>query len=142
MKTSESKFCQCLYFAANALARKTEKLAQDSWNKVGLSPSHAYLLIMAIEEPGIQPSSLADNLQLTPSTVSRLLAKLEQRKFIVRTTAGKLTNVYPTPKAKELYPKLKECRNEFYVNYVALIGKEESTKLVQSISRVADKLED
>lgn len=97
---------------------------------------------MAIEEPGIQPSSLADNLQLTPSTVSRLLAKLEQRKFIVRTTAGKLTNVYPTPKAKELYPKLKECRNEFYVNYVALIGKEESTKLVQSISRVADKLED
>lgn len=140
MKTSESKYCQCLYFTANALARKIEKLAQDSWSKVDLSPSHAYLLMMAIEEPGVQPSALADHLQLQPSTITRLIEKLEQRKLVVRTTEGKMTNVYPTPKGKELLPKLKECVNEFYSNYAGILGKEESARLVQSMGKVADKL--
>ncbi|MEO5562378.1 MAG: MarR family transcriptional regulator [Chitinophagaceae bacterium] len=141
MKTSESKFSMCLYFASNSLARKIEKLAQQSWDKVGLSPSHAYLLIMTLEEPGIQPSALADNLQLQPSTISRLIEKLEEKKLLVRTTAGKLTNVYPTPKGKELAPKLKECEKEFTANSVALVGKEESIKLVNIIGKAADKLD-
>ncbi len=140
MKTSDSKYCKCLYFTANSLARKIDKLAQESWSKVGLSPSHAYLLMMVLEEPGIQPGFLADHLQLQPSTVTRLIEKLEEKKLLVRTTEGKMTNVYPTPKGKELLPKLKECLNEFYTRYSAILGKEESTKLVQTMGKVADKL--
>ena len=140
MKTSDSKYCKCLYFTANALARKIDKLAKESWSKVNLSPSHAYLLMMAIEEPGIQPSALADHLQLQPSTISRLVEKLETVKLVVRTTEGKITNVYPTPKGKELLPKLKECLNEFYSSYASILGREESAKLVLSMSKIADKL--
>lgn len=141
MKTSESKYCQCLYFTANALARKTEKLAQQSWSRVDLSPSHAYLLMMVIQEPGMQPSLLADHLQLQPSTVTRLIEKLEERKLVVRTTEGKITNVYPSPKGKEMLPKLKECLHEFYNSYSSILGKEESARLVQQMGRVADKLD-
>ncbi len=140
MKTTESKFSQCLYFTANSLARKIEKLAQESWSKVDLSPSHAYLLMMVIEEPGVQPGFIAEHLQLQPSTVTRLIEKLEEKKLLIRTTEGKLTNVYPTPKGKELSPVLKECMNEFYSNYAAVLGKEESARLVQNMGKVADKL--
>jgi DNA-binding MarR family transcriptional regulator len=140
LKTSESKYRHCLYFTANALARKTERLAQQSWGKVGLSPSHAYLLIMVIEEPGIQPTVLSAHLQLQPSTVTRLIEKLEDRKLVVRTTEGKVTNVYPTPRGKDLLPKLKECLNEFYSSYSNILGKEESARLVQNMGKVADKL--
>ena len=140
MKTSESKYRQCLYFTANALARKIEKLAQESWSKVDLSPSHAYLLMLAIEEPGIQPTALAEHLQLQPSTITRLIEKLEEKKLLVRTPEGKITNVYPTPKGKDMLPRLRECVNEFYNSYSAILGKEESAKLVQSIGKFADKL--
>lgn len=140
MKTSESKYSHCLYFTASSLARKIEKLAQQSWDKVDLSPSHAYLLLYVIEEPGVQPGVLADHLQLKPSTVTRLIEKLEEKKLVVRTTEGKLTNVYPSPKGKELLPKLKDCLQEFYSSYVAILGKEESARLVQNMGRVADKL--
>jgi len=140
MKTTDSKYSQCLYFTANSLARKIEKLAQESWSKVDLSPSHAYLLMMVIEEPGVQPGFIAEHLQLQPSTVTRLIEKLEEKKLLIRTTEGKLTNVYPTPKGKELSPALKECRNEFYSNYAAVLGKEESARLVQNMGKMADKL--
>ena len=131
-----------MYFSANALARKIEKLACDCWKKVNLSPSHAYLLMVVVEDPGVQPGTLADELQLTPSTITRLIEKLEERKLVVRTTEGKVTNVYPTPKAKELYPKLKECSNEFYETYSSVLGKNESAKLVGNINKLADKLHD
>jgi DNA-binding MarR family transcriptional regulator len=142
MKTSCSKYAQCLYFTSAALARKIEKMASESWKKVGLSPSHAYLLIAVLEEPGIQPTALAEHLQLQPSTITRLIEKLEEKKLVVRTTEGRLTNVYPTPKAKELQPKMMECMQDFAGKYATILGKEESVKLVQTMARIADKLED
>lgn len=141
MKTSCSKYAQCLYFTSAALARKIEKMAAGIWKKVDLSPSHAYLLIAVLEEPGIQPSSLAEHLQLKPSTITRLLEKLEEKKLLVRTTEGRLTNVYPTPKAKEWQPRLLECLQEFAHQYAAVLGKEESTKLVKTLSSIADKFD-
>jgi DNA-binding MarR family transcriptional regulator len=140
MKTSCSKYAQCLYFTTNALARKIEKLAIESWKPVGLSPSHAYLLLAVIEEPGIQPTGLVEQLQLQPSTITRLIQKLESKKLAVRTTEGKITNVYPTPKAKELLPKMKQCMEHFFQRYSTLLGQEESSKLVATLSNFADKL--
>lgn len=129
-----------MYFSSNALARKIEKLAIESWKPVNLSPSHAYLLLMVLDEPGIQPMALVDELQLTPSTITRLIEKLEEKKMVVRTTEGKLTNVYPTPKAKDLQPKLKECVKEFSEKYATVLGADESARLVVSMNKVADKL--
>lgn len=141
MKTSDSKYCKCLYFTANALARKIEKLAIESWSRVDLSPSHAYLLMLVVEEAGIQPTSLSEHLQLQPSTITRLLEKLESKKLLARTYEGKLTKVYPTSKGKDLLPKLKECLVEFYSRYSEILGKDESARLVQNMGRIADKLE-
>lgn len=122
------------------MARKIEKLANESWKKVGLTPSHAYLLMLAIDEPGIQPSALVKQLLLTPSTITRLIEKLEEKKLVIRTTEGKLTNVYPTPKARALLPELRECLNDFYQNYSSIIGKEESARLVTNMNKLVDKL--
>ena len=140
MKSSESRYNKCLYFSANALARKIEKIAVDSWKDVGLSPSHGYLLMIVLDEPGVQPSTISNELQLTPSTITRLIEKMEDAKLLVRTNEGKLTNIYPTPKAKELYPRMKNCVNNFHQKYTAILGEQESGRIVSSINKLNDKL--
>jgi DNA-binding MarR family transcriptional regulator len=140
MKTSESKYCQCLYFTTNALARKVEKLALESWKPVDLSPSHAYLLMMVLEEPGTQPGCIANHLQLSPSTVTRLIEKLEEKQLVTRTNEGKQTNVFPSATAIALLPTLKQCLTHFYNNYSSILGKDESCKLITNMSLVADKI--
>jgi MarR family transcriptional regulator, organic hydroperoxide resistance regulator len=140
MKASNSRFCQCLYFSSNAFARRVEKLASETWKKVGLSPSHAYVLLLVIEEPGIQPTAIVHQLLLTPSTITRLIEKLEEKKLVVRTTEGKLTNIYPTPKAKALLPEMNNCVNQFYEAYSAILGKEESARIAASMNKLVDKL--
>ncbi|MEO6722796.1 MAG: MarR family winged helix-turn-helix transcriptional regulator [Ferruginibacter sp.] len=140
MKSSESRFNGCLYFSTNSLARKVSKLATESWKKVGLSPSHAYLLTIVLQQPGVQPGAVASELHLTPSTITRLIEKLEEKKLLVRTTDGKITNVYPTPKAKALYPKMAECIIDFSQKYEEILGAEESAKMIQNINKLNDKL--
>lgn len=142
MKTSESRFRRCMYFSSNALARKMEKLAGESWQKVGLSPSHAYLLMVVIEEPGIQPGVLAGELQLKPSTITRLIEKLEEKKLAVRVTEGKTTNVYATPKGRELMPNLQDCLSDFCEGYHNILGKEESNRLIDNMNKLSDELPD
>jgi DNA-binding MarR family transcriptional regulator len=140
LKKLENEYRKCLYFSANALARKTEKLAQESWSKVDLTPSHAYLLMLVIDQPGIQPTQIATYLHLTPSTVTRLILKLESKKLVHRTMEGKMTNVYPTTKGSNLLPKLHACQQEFFANYVKILGENESTRLALQMVNVADKL--
>lgn len=140
MKTCDSQFSQCLYFSANALARKIEKLAIECWKPVGLSPSHAYLLILVLRDPGLQPTVVGEELQLTPSTITRLVEKLEEKKLVIRTNEGKLTNIYPTPKAKLLKDELNTCLKNFYTTYTAILGKENSTKFIKEMNIITDQI--
>lgn len=140
MKIKDSKYAQCLYFTSAALARKVEKLATQTWKAVDLAPSHAYLLMAVLEEPGMQPSALSAELHLQPSTITRLIEKLEKKGLVYRTFEGKMTNVYPTPKAKALQPEMKVCVQQFSQQYADLLGTEESSRLVQDMAKIADKL--
>lgn len=140
MKSCESTFCKCLYFSSQAFARKVEKLAIESWKPTGLSPSHAYLLMLVLKEPGIQPKGISEQLQLSPSTITRLVEKLEEKKLLIRVYEGKLTNIYPTPKGKNMEVLLQECLRNFYQTYSSILGKENSSRLVADINTLTDKL--
>jgi len=141
MKSSDSKYAQCLYFTSNALARKMEKLAVESLKPAGLSPSHAYLLMMVLEDAGQQPGYLAQQLQLTPSTITRLLEKLEEKKLVIRNTEGKVTMVYPTQKGKQLWPALNNCIQDFQNACSKLQNQHDSSRVLLNMHKLADKLD-
>jgi hypothetical protein len=46
MTKCNSKYCGCLYFSANALARAITRIAEEKFALIGLSPSHAFLVIL------------------------------------------------------------------------------------------------
>ncbi|HTS43809.1 MAG TPA: MarR family transcriptional regulator [Puia sp.] len=140
MKAVDSRYNRCLYFASHALARKIEKLADKAWERVKLSPSHAYLLMLVIDDPGIQPTALVDQLLLAPSTVTRLIEKLEEKKLVQRKTEGKITKVYPSQKARAMRAVLGECLTAFYEQYCSIIGRDESARLAQTMNKISDKL--
>ena len=140
MKVKESKYNNCLYFAANTLARKIERLAIECWKPVNLPPSHAYLLMMVLEEPGLHPGILANHLQLSPSTITRLIEKLEEKNLVIRLTEGRTTKVYPSEVGKILFPLLRDCLSDFHTNSCEIIGKTESEKMVSDMCFIADKL--
>lgn len=140
MKACDSRYSKCLYFVSSALSRKVEKMATESWKPAGLSPSHGYLLMIVIEEPGVHPGFLVEQLQLSPSTITRLIEKLEEKKLVVRTTEGKTTHVFPTTKGIEMLPVLKACVDDFHHRYSMALTEADTDQLVTAMLGVADKL--
>jgi len=140
MKASNSRYSSCVYFASGALARKIEKLANEAWQVIDLSPSHGYLLLLVLDEPGIQPNKLVKELLLSPSTITRLTDKLETKKLVQRSSEGKLINIFPTAKARALQPQMKNCMNCFSEKYAQMLGKEDSSTLAQALNKVTDRL--
>jgi DNA-binding MarR family transcriptional regulator len=141
MKDKSSKYCGCLYYSANALARVMTRLAEESFSTTGLAPSYAFLLMMVNDQPGIQAGELSQKLLLAPSTVTRLIEKMEVKGYLERKTSGKFTSVYPTARSLESDPKIREAWRNLYKKYIDLLGEENSKHLTTEIFSASQKLD-
>ena len=80
-------------------------------------------------------------MQLTASTVSRLIEKMEYRGYLERQSVGRGTEVYSTQAGLELQPKLKKIWQKLYKRYADVLGKEVAEQLTADIYASAQKLE-
>ena len=137
----KSKYCNCLYFSSNALARAMTKIADEEFSSTGLTTSYAFLLMTVNDKSGIQPTEISEQMMLTPSTVTRLIDKMENKKFVRREYEGKTTRVYPTEKSLVLDKKLRESWHKLFVKYADILGENMSIDLTTDISKAVEKLE-
>lgn len=140
MKKQDSKYCGCLYYSANALARVMTQMADEAFAPTGLSPSHAFLLMTVNGRPGIQPKEISEQMQLTPSTITRLVEKMEYKRLIERKSEGKFTKVYPTEAGRALSDSIKAAWADLYKKYSRILGETESQALTASIYEASKKL--
>lgn len=91
-----------LFFLTSALSRTLTREADDAFATMGISSSHALLLLLIQKEPGIQPSSLAEKIHLKPSTITRLVQKLETRQLIRKESQGRATSIACTSEGEKL----------------------------------------
>ena len=141
MQKKVSKYCTCLYYSANALSRTMTRISDEEFAKVGLGSSYAFLLMTVNEKQGIQPTEISEQMQLTPSTVTRLIEKMEFRGLLKRESEGRSTKVFSTEAGQDLQPRLKEAWQSLYKRYSEVLGKEKATHLTADIYDATQKLE-
>jgi DNA-binding MarR family transcriptional regulator len=140
MGESKTILTGCLYFTANSLSRVITRMADEQFRITGLSPSHAFLMMVLFEDPGIGPKELAKRLELAPSTVTRFLDYLQNKGFIERISEGKIFRLYPTAKGKELKEPIGSAWQGLHDEYSKLLGIENSFALTKAINIAAEKL--
>jgi len=140
MKTGELKYNSCLYYSANALARVMGKMAEEEFSKTGLAPTYAFVLMAVNSTPGIQPKELSEYLQLTPSTVTRLIDKMEFKGYLERKNCGRSTEIFPTEKSLTLNEQIKTSWEELHKRYSNLVGEAEGKELTEKINQAIDNI--
>ena len=140
METCKSIYCGCLYYSTNAFARAMTRMAEEEFASTGLTPSYAFVLMTVNSQPGIQPKELSQHMKLTPSTVTRLVEKLEARGFLERQIRGRSTEINPTAKGLELNDKIKKAWRNLYNRYSNQIGENEGKELTQKINNALDNI--
>ena len=133
-------FERCLYFHTNALARQVNKLWEQAFDDLGLSPAHAYLLRLVLAQPGISQGRIAEELKLEKSTVTRFVDSLEQRGYLNRIKSGREVEIMPTQKCKNIARQLQARGDILYKQISELIGKRNLTDLVKQLRQTGDDL--
>jgi DNA-binding MarR family transcriptional regulator len=131
----------CLFFTANRLSRSITKIAEDEFASTGLSPMYGYLILLINGKPGSSQKDLAEQLYITPSTLTRFIDKLEAKQLAERKVSGKTVLVYPTDKSKELEGTIRQASRKLHDSYTALIGDEASSLLSTGIKSASERLE-
>ena len=141
MAETQHLLTNCLYFTANSLARVITRMAEEAFSPTGLSPSHAFLLILAIEQPGITPGELAGHLHLAPSTVTRLIETLLHKGLVEKSTKGKSAYITPTPAGLALAETMARSWKSLYHRYSEVLGEQAGIDLTGAIHAASLKLE-
>lgn len=137
---SVTRFSACLLFSANALSRAITAIGDEEFGRFGMCYSHAYMLCEVVGQPGITPSELSETLYLTPSTITRLVEKLEQKQLVRRESEGKKTLIYPTNEGIALQPEIAEAWDRVGKHYSELIGETDVCRLTQQVFKAAQAL--
>ena len=136
-------FEKCIYFNTNALVRQINKIWDEAFKPFGLSPSHAYVLRVVLDQPGISMKLLSEELELAPSTVTRFVDSLVTKKLLKRETDDddkRATIIYPTNSAIKIHKSLEKTGKELYTQMNKIIGQNTFSQLVSDIRDIKDKL--
>lgn len=137
-----TRYSACLLFSANALARAITAIGDEEFGRFGMCYSHAYLLCEVVAQPGVSPSQLSETLHLTPSTITRSVEKLEQKRLVRRESEGKKTLIYPTSEGEALQPAIAEAWERVGARYSQVLGETNVCQLTQQVFKAAQTLAD
>ncbi|VAW75011.1 hypothetical protein MNBD_GAMMA13-1508 [hydrothermal vent metagenome] len=138
-------FERCLYFNLNALTRKVNRVWETEFRQTGLSPPHAYLMRLVLDEPGLSQKQLAEALHLNPSTVTRFVDALVTRHLVRRDISDndrRSATVFPTREGKRLQKKLEKIGEELFQSLRKRIGDKPFRQLVNSLRETRNVLDD
>ena len=139
-KSPTTPYSACLLFSANALARAVTAIGDDEFGRFGLSYSHAYLLCEVVQQPGVGPSELSETLYLSPSTITRLVEKLEQKQLVRRESEGKKTLIFPTAEGEALQPEITKAWKQVGTRCSEVIGSTDICELTRQVFKAAQAL--
>jgi DNA-binding MarR family transcriptional regulator len=106
-----------------------------------VSVSEAHALTVLADQGGISQSELARHLELTKSTVSRLVGLLEQRGWVVRRSAdddARRRIVELTPKGRQLATEIAERRQDRLARLLDHIPEHDRGAVLDALDTLAE----
>ncbi len=131
----------CLFFTANSLARDITRMGEEEFASIGMTPSYAFLLMLAADTPGISQKEISQEMNMAPSTVSRFIDALIRRGLLLKDVQGRTTYIHPTEKGLRLQESIQQVWGNLYDRYSNILGKRGGKELTRLCLEASRKLQ-
>lgn len=123
-----------------AITRKTQMRSNAEFRDLGLDNNGFIYIIRICEAPGMFIAALADSVQIDRTTAFRTVKKLVAASWLVLEPDSedkRLRRVFPTTKAKEIYPRLHAFEQASSDELLKNLNSNEREQLRQLIGRLS-----
>lgn len=140
----EAEVKGCLYFTISKLFRIVNKVAEESFNKMDICPTHGFLMVLLQEdEEGLSVNKISETLTIAPSTVTRFVDKLVSKGYVERIKTGKQSFTKMTKEGKKIMPEVYACWGEIFKKVQSMAGdKEYLDEVSKVITNFAELMEE
>lgn len=135
-------FDRCIYFNLVTLTRKVNKIWQQEFERLGLTPSHGYLLFAMKELPDATQKELSELMELDASNITRLIDGLVNRGLVEKTTRGKGARFSVTAEGKKTYRTVKKVMDSLYGDMQKRFGPEHFKNFVNDLHEAKQTIEE
>lgn len=139
-KTAQESLDSCLFFAIKKLDRALDKITEEGFQKLGLSPSYSTLLLILDHDNGKLQKDLAKMLCITAPTLTRIVEKLANKGFIQVISEGRTKRVYITEKGRNLIPDIHQAHIDTQKEFNRLVKNGFSDTLVSELNQITEQL--
>ena len=126
----------------NIISRCGNMYRNERLRDTDLGAAHSPYLFAICRSPGISQEQLARKIYINKSNVTRNLAVLEKNGYIERRpseTDKRVMLVYPTPKAEETLPLLREIMHDWNAMIADDFSEEELELFRSMLARIAER---
>lgn len=141
-KEQDCRLNGCLFFSTSKLARAFGKTAEEAFGKMGISPSHAFILYLVNQAGSVHQKEIGERLYLMPSTITRFVEKLEGKKLVLRKTEGKNVIISSTKEGRDLQPEIMQAWNQLNNAYQDILTEDETNQFIELSKKLLCKLEE
>ena len=140
----ETQINNCLYFTISRLFRVVNKFAEESFSKMDICPTHAFLMVLLQEEEnGLSVNRISEALTIAPSTVTRFVDKLVLKGYVERVKSGKQSFTKITEEGLKVMPEVyKAWENIFFKIEKIVDNKEYIAETLKNIKEFTDLIEE
>jgi DNA-binding MarR family transcriptional regulator len=134
-----------LGFLIHDVQRLMRKRFEARASDVGLSAAQWRLMARVAKEEGVAQARLAELLEIEPISVSRLIDRMEEGGWIERRQDAadrRVRTIHPTPKAREVYARVKAMAVEVYEESLKGVPSETRRGLIAGLQAMVENLAD
>lgn len=128
-------FDHCIYFNVSTLSRKVTKLWQDEFAKLGLSPSHGYLLAAIASKEAASQKELSEIMELDASTITRFTEQLMHKGFVQRDRIGKGASYSLTSEGQSIVNEINQVMQGLLATVQSTFGAENLSAMVEDLQQ-------
>jgi DNA-binding MarR family transcriptional regulator len=126
----------------NVISRCAAAYRAEGLEGSGISSAHYFYIVAICKHSGISQDKLARKLYINKSSVARALQTLENDGFITRKQSEqdrRITLVYPTQKAEEILPKIREVSNRWHEFLFDAIEEDERELFMTLLEKIVKR---
>lgn len=137
----ENYFKNCVYFQTKHLDSILNRYAIEEFEMTGFAPSYGFLLLALKKSENKSPSYLAKILNLSPSTITRFIDKLEKDGYVVRDGKVRNKQINLTELGDAKIPVIIQAWKNLHERYMTYLTKEQEQMIQASLALGIEALE-